>query len=395
MGHRTVLIAGASIAGPALAYWLHRHGMTAIVVERAPALRPGGQTVDLRGAGRTVAQRMGLEEAVRARSTGERGVRFVDGRGRVRAAFPAEAFGGEGPVAELEILRGELAALLYERTRETAEYVFGDEVTGLADDGDRVRVAFEHGADRTVDLLVAADGLRSRTRDLAFGDTTRIRPLGLCMAYFTIPRLPTDGAWARWHNAPGGRTVMLRPDNLGTTRALLSFLTGTRGYDRLTPDRQRGLLRRVFAGVGWEAPRVLADMMTSADFYFESIAQVHMPRWSRGRVAVVGDAGYCASPVSGMGTSLALVGAYVLAGELARHRCHRDAFAAYEAVMRPYAEQAQHLPPGVPRIASPRTRAGIRLLTAALRLASRPAAARVAGRLLTPPAGFRLPSYHP
>ncbi|MEV0460550.1 FAD-dependent monooxygenase [Catellatospora methionotrophica] len=392
-GHR-VLVSGASIAGPALAHWLHEYGMTSVVVERHDGIRPGGQTVDLRGAGRTVARRMGIEDAVRAASTGEAGVAFVDARDRVKAAFAAEAFGGEGFVAELEILRGELANLLYQRTREHTEYVFGDRITALDDHTDGVRVSFAHGPDRTFDLVVAADGIGSSTRTLAFGDEARVVPLGLYTAYLTIPRAASDGSWARWHNAPRGRVVALRPDNLGTTRALMSFLCPPRGYERLRTDEQKQLLRHVFAGVGWEAPRVLRELDAADEFYCELVGQVHAPRWSKGRVAMLGDAAYCASPISGMGTSLALVGAYVLAGELAAHAAHRDAFGAYERIMRPYVAQAQRLPPFTPRIAHPRSRLGIGLLNTLLATAANPVVQRVARRFTSPPADrIDLPDY--
>ncbi|WP_235686104.1 FAD-dependent monooxygenase [Corallococcus silvisoli] len=296
MSRRTVLVTGASVAGPTLAYWLRRYGMDVVVVERAPELRTGGQTVDVRGAGRTVAQRMGLEDAIRACSTNEEGIAFVDANNRTRAAFDAKAFGGEGLIAELEILRGELARLLVERTRDDAEYIFGDCVTGLEDDGERVRVTFQRGAPRTFDLVIAAEGIGSRTRKLVFGDEVTFRAFDLHTAYFTIPRAPSDGQQARWFNAPGSRNVTLRPDNLGTTRALLSFQEPPQGYERLEPARQKALLKRTFAGLGWETPRVLAALDDSPDFYFEAIGQVKMPRWSKGRVALVGDAAYCASP---------------------------------------------------------------------------------------------------
>lgn len=225
MTHRSVLIAGAGIAGPALAHWLGRHGTQATLVERAPALREGGQTVDLRGAGRDVARRMGLERTLQDHATHEEGVRFVDAANRTEAAFASGAFGGQGPIAELEILRADLSRILYEATHPHAEYLFGDEITQLSDTGKKVDVSFRYGPDRAFDLVVAADGARSRTRDLIFGGTTDIRAVGLTTAYFTIPRRPSDGTWARWHNATGGRTATLRPDNRGTTRASLSYLS--------------------------------------------------------------------------------------------------------------------------------------------------------------------------
>lgn len=395
MNHRTVLIAGAGIAGPALAYWLNQYGMSPTVVERASQLRKGGQTVDLSGAGLDVVRRMGLEPASRAVATQEAGVRFVDSHDRTVAALPANAFDGRGPVSDLEILRAELGNLLYQHTRDDIDYVFGDSVVALDDDGEQVHVTFEHGPPRSFDLVVAADGLRSHTRDLVFGHSTRIKSLGVRTGYFTIARAPTDGDWARWHSAPGGRSVLLRPDNLGTTRAGLSVFAPEGAPERLNPDEQKAYLRRLFADVGWETPRILSEMDSTSDFFFDSSAQVRLSHWSRGRVALVGDAGYCPSPISGKGTSLSLVGAYVLAGELARHADHRDAFAAYETTLRAYVERSQRLPPGIPRLTMPRTKTGIRTFTTALRVATSPRISKLLSSAFGGSAEtFTLPTYN-
>ncbi|MFJ2738862.1 FAD-dependent monooxygenase [Streptomyces sp. NPDC087440] len=403
---RTVLISGASIAGPALAFWLRRHGMTPTVVERAPALRGGGQTVDLRGAGRTVVRRMGLEDAARKRLTHEEGLRFVDSADRTRATFGADSLGGEGFVIELEILRGELADLLHQETRADTEYVFDNEITALhqTETGDGVDVSFRQGPDRHFDLVVLADGFRSRTRDLVFGDRARISSFGLCTAYFTIPRAASDGRWARWYNAPGRRVVLLRPDNQGTTRASLSFLSRpgpgagpdhrTPALRRLPAAAQQEFLRRHYADAGWETPRVLDGMAASEDFHFEAVGQLHLPRWSHGRIGVLGDAAHCASPLSGMGTSLALVGAYVLAGELARHADHRVAFRSYETIMRPYVAQAQRVPKAAPFVAHPKTRAGVEVFRTLAGIAASPRVGGLAGRFTNPPAdAIDLPDY--
>ncbi len=383
---RSVLIVGAGIAGPVVAYFLHRFGGgKPVVVERAADLRATGQTVDLRGAGKEVARRMGIEDAAREKTTQEDGLAFVDTTNTVRAAFPTESFGGAGFVSEIEILRGELVNILYEQSRSNTEYIFGDHPTALSDQRDHVEVTFASGNKRNFDLVIGADGIRSKTRRLAFsGDNpTPIHYLNMYTAYFTIPYAETDKRWARWYNATDKRTIVLRPDNQGTTRAYLSVRSSERGYEHLSVDEQKQYLWKTFRDAGFEAERVLSGMQNANDFYFEAIGQVKMETWSQGRVSLVGDAGYCASPISGMGTSLALVGAYILAGELGRHPGdYTEAFKQYEALMRPYVTKAQKLPPGATTFASPQTSIGITLQTAVLSIAARPAVTRLIARLI-------------
>jgi len=394
MKPQRILVSGASIVGPALAYWLSRQGMDVTVVEKAAAFRDGGQTIDVRGAGRVVVQRMGLEEQIRANTTQEQGIAFVDKHNRTRAFIGVDAFEGDGPIAELEILRGELAKLLIRHSQDRVTYRFGDSIAAIEDDGERVHVRFEQGGEQVYDLVIVAEGIGSATRNRVFGDAVQRRPLNLYTAYFTVPREPSDGQVMRWYNIPGGRCVCLRPDNLGTTRAFLSFQQAPNGYEKLPRDEQIGLLKTLFADVGWETPRVLAALERTPDLYLDAVGQVKMPRWSKGRIALVGDAAYCASPISGMGTSLGLCGAYVLAGELGRHADHIEAFAAYEKLMRPYVAQAQGVPRFAPRLASPHSRLGIALGHAVLRLASLPGFKRVFGKILAPKAdAIELPGY--
>nr|WP_216845633.1 FAD-dependent monooxygenase [Rathayibacter sp. VKM Ac-2857] len=392
------MISGASIAGPALAFWLHRYGVETMIVERAPALRLGGQNVDVRGAGREVARRMGLEDDIRAATTGEVGTRFVGRGGRTLAEFPAGTTDSGGATAELEILRGDLARLLVDRTAEHAEYRYGDRITGIDDNGSGVTVSFEHAPDERFDLVVAADGIGSSTRRLVFGTEPEIRSLGLETSYATIPRTAADDDWWRWYSAAGGRSITLRPDPHGTLRVALSQVIDRRldraSTERRSLDEQRAHLRAVFGDAGWEAQRVLRGLDEADDLYYEQIGQVHAPRWSSGRVALVGDAAYCASPVSGMGTSLSFAGAYVLAGELAAHVDPRDGFAGYERIMRPYVTQAQQLPPGVPRVANPVSRLGVAAFGLAVKIAATPVIGRTMGRFFTPPAdAIALPEY--
>lgn len=389
-----VLVCGASVAGPALAYWLQRAGHRVTVVERSAEFRRGGQNVDVRGAGRVVLREMGMEADVLAAGTGEVGLRFVDEAGAVLAEFPAGSGDSDGPTAEAEILRGELSRLLVEAGGPDVEYIVGDYITGLHQEAEHVTVDFANGAVRQFDLVAVAEGTRSRTRDLVF-DQVQFRDLGLYTAYGTIPRTAGDDDWWRWFNAPGGRTITLRPDNVGTTRVTLSFLSPPGGYEDMDPRDQRAALRRRFAGAGWEAARILDALDSDAELYVDHMTQVLASRWSSGRVVLLGDAAWCATPLSGMGTTLAVTGAYVLAGELARHDDHSQAFLSYENRMRPAVSRAQKLPPGTPRLAHPKSRVGVAALRTALRL-SRSAPARfVADRIDFGSAGeeFELPQY--
>lgn len=374
MTNRDILISGASIAGPALAYLLREAGFNPTVVERAPCLRPGGQTVDLRGAGRTVIERMGLMPVAKALSLDQKGLAIVDDRGRRTAEMPSDAFGGEGIVSEIEILRGDLAQLLYDATVPQTDYVFDDTITGIAQDDDGVTVTFENSETRRFGLVFGADGLHSVTRALAFGPEERyLEPLDCYTAWFTCTAGIELDDWFLMHNTPGGLVASARPGRLpGEIKAGLSFRATSLTYDRRDTAAQRELLARKFAGAKWEVPKLIESMHTAPDFFFDSTSKVHMDRWTNGRVVLLGDAACCPTPLTGLGTSLALVGAYVLAGELSRARGdHRVAFDNYEEVMRPYVTKSQELPPGGTGGYAPMTKAGIWFRTASMRWMTR------------------------
>ncbi|MFJ8444200.1 FAD-dependent monooxygenase [Kitasatospora griseola] len=374
MKNADILVSGGGIAGPTLAYWLRKAGFRPVVVERAPGPRPGGQAVDLRGAGRTVIDRMGLLDQVRQLAVDQRGLALVDRNGRRLAELPTEAFGGEGIVSDLEILRDDLAAVLHRATADDVEHLFDDTVTSLREDADGVDVTFENAPPRRFDLVVGADGLHSTVRRLAFGpESEHVVPIGGYTAWFTA-RLDLDlDDWLLMYNAPGGRVAMARPGRApGEVKVGLSFRSAPLAHDRRDRAAQQRLLTDRFAGAGWEVDRLLAAMAEADDFYFEHLGRVRLDRYTRGRTALIGDAACCPTPLTGLGTSLALVGAYLLAGELATAEGDfSTAFARFQDRMKPYAAKAQELPPGGMAGYAPNSRTMIALRAASMRWMTR------------------------
>jgi 2-polyprenyl-6-methoxyphenol hydroxylase-like FAD-dependent oxidoreductase len=353
MPQPTVLISGAGIAGPALAFWLNKSGYRVTIVELADDIRPGGQTVDLRGAGGEVVQRMGLIDKIRARSLDQRGVAWIKSDGHRRAEMPVTAFNGNGLVSKLEILRGDLVDVLYQETKGQTEYRFDTRITELSQSDDAVEATLTDGTKLSIDLVVGADGPHSAVRRLVFGPEEQfVKPLGGYNAWFTAPDTVGLDGWYLMYQAPGLNASMRPSHDPVLAKAGLAFRSQPVAYDRRNADEQRALLTRHFAGAGWQCEALLSAAAESDDFYFDAFAQVHMPTISQGRVTLAGDAGYCASPLSGMGTSLALVGAYVLAGELGPAGAFdangiQAALQRYESVMRPYIDRCQDLPNGI------------------------------------------------
>ncbi|GAA3530931.1 FAD-dependent monooxygenase [Nonomuraea rosea] len=333
-----ILISGASIAGTTTAYWLRRHGCTVTVVERAPAIREGGYKVDIRGAALQVIERMGLLDAVRARSTDMRIATHYDAKGRRVATLDADLFGGRMS-DDLEIMRGDLNELLYDLTSDDVEYIFDDSITAIAEDG---TVTFERSEPRTFDFVIGADGAHSTTRRIAFGEESRFaRDLGYYISICTVPNTLGLDREEAVHAAPG-RTANVYSTRQDTgAKALFMWSSQPLDYDHRDVAGQKELLTRAMAGSGWQVPALLEAVRDAKDFYFDSVSQIHMDHWSKGRVVLVGDAGYCASPASGQGTSLALVGAYVLAGELTAG----GGADGYEREMRTFVEANQALGP--------------------------------------------------
>lgn len=327
-----VLICGAGIAGTATAYWLRRHGLEPTVVERAPALRDGGYKVDIRGAATDVVSRMGIREGIQARATEMRTATQYDEHGRPIAVLDAELFGGRHP-GDMEIMRGDLNRLLYDLTRERVEYLFGIHVETVEQSDSRVRVGFSSGEQRDFDFVIGADGVNSSLRRLCVTDVAP-QSLGHHIAIYTVPNFLGLDRQEAVHLAPG-RTANVYSTGGESAKALFLFA------GRQNSGDSRTFLANAVQGMRWEVPRLIGYAADAPDFYLDTIAQVRLESWSRGRAALVGDAAVCPSPASGQGTSLALVGAYVLAGELAGDPS--AAFGSYEEQLRGFVAKNQAL----------------------------------------------------
>ncbi|KAA9153242.1 FAD-binding monooxygenase [Amycolatopsis acidicola] len=353
---KRILISGASIAGPTLAYWLHRYGFEVTVVERAPELRTGGQAVDVRGSAREVIELMGLMPSVRARHTGTVGIRVVDAANRERWRWGAELSGHSGGIiADLEILRTDLARILYDATTPGVEYVFGDSITDLRQHDEGVDVTFSSGAERRFDVVVGADGLHSRVRRLAFGpEPDYVRDQGYYKVIFAAETGLDLGGWQAMHVLPGRRRASLYPTATGQTRGMFFFAAPPVAYDRGDTRAQKKIVAEAFAECGWEIPRMVESMWETSDFYFDRESMVSVPEWSRGRAVLVGDA--VSGGSAGMGTSMAIVAAYVLAGELAASDGdHARAFAEYRRKLGGYVSANQKPMPGGVKLFLPRS----------------------------------------
>jgi 2-polyprenyl-6-methoxyphenol hydroxylase-like FAD-dependent oxidoreductase len=381
-----VLIVGASVAGPTTAYWLAKAGAQVTIIERFPELRTGGQNVDIRNVGVSVMRKIpGMEDAVKAKTTGMDGISFVNDDGRPFATMTATGDANhQSLVSEYEIFRGDLARILFDLTRhnENIKYVFGEQISSMRQQqqqqgqkagGGPVTVEFANGYPTSqYDLVVACDGATSRTRAMGLGCGVRdhITSLGCWSAYFSVDGDLLDGsktgqAWT----TPGGRFFGLGPDPSGVTRVIAQQIHPRDSSKDVTlpfreaakkgTDALKSYVAGQFSGGGWKTSQILDGMMRSDDFYASEIVQVKVPSLHEGRFVLVGDAGYAPGP-TGTGTSLAMAGAYVLAGEIGAHGRDLEAgLRGYEERMRPIIDDLQKIPPGIPWIFAPQTAWGI------------------------------------
>ncbi|TGD86165.1 FAD-binding domain [Mycolicibacterium sp. CH28] len=363
-----IAISGAGVAGPALAYWLHRTGHTPTLIERASQFRTGGYVIDFWGLGYRVAQRMGIESAVRDAGYQMRELRLVDREGRIETSVDVDAFRRATDGKYTSITRGDLAAAIYGTIENDVEAIFGTSITAIDEQPHGVQVEFDTTQAREFDLVIGADGLHSTVRELAFGPEPCFEHyLGCLVAACVVDGYqPRDELVYVTHNLPGRHIGRF---TLRGNRTLFFFIfRSDHLHDVGDITTAKARLRREFADAGWECPQILAALDDVDDLYFDVVSQIKMDRWSRGRVLLIGDAAACVSLLAGEGTGLAITEAYVLAGELARadNDYHR-AFPAYEAHMRAFIEDKQAGARKFISFFTPRTSLGIRTRNLAMR----------------------------
>ncbi|MFI8088494.1 FAD-dependent monooxygenase [Streptomyces sp. NPDC086080] len=392
---RKVLISGASIAGPALAYWLHRSGCAVTVVEKAGALRDGGYPIDIRGTATEVVRRMGVLPRLRDAHIASRRATFLDAEGGEIVALTPRAVADGAGSQDLEVRRGDLARVLHAVVRDDVEFLFNDSIDTLEQHGRGVDVTFRGGQRRTFDLVVGADGMHSPTRESLFGPEDRFhRYLGYCFALFTMPNTAGLSHEIMMWNTPGRAAALYAVGDQDELHAFLTFHRPHPQVDALRdPDAQWDLVATAFAGAGWKVPAMVDALRDADDLFFDTVGQIRMPHWSSGRVALVGDAAYAPSFLTGQGSSLALVGAYMLAHALATHRDHTAGLAAYERGIRPFVTMNQALVDSGAATLFPTTAQALEQRNTLLRgLDTLPsAAARPAHSALTLPAFARRP----
>ncbi|OBK22900.1 hypothetical protein A5634_06925 [Mycobacterium asiaticum] len=355
-----IAISGAGVAGPSLAYWLHRTGHEPTLIEQAPQLRTGGYVIDFWGVGYRVAQLMGIEETVRDAGYQVNTLRSVRSDGGVRASLGVDAFRRAAGEKFTSLPRGDLAAAIYATIADDVETIFGDSITAIDEQPDRVSVSFSHAPPRDFDLVVGADGLHSNVRQLAFRAGSDVEHfLGCRVAACVVEGYrPCDELVYVTHSEPGRSVARfcLRGDRT-------MFLFVFRSADAEDPGdltARKALLRREYGGTGWECPQILSALDQVDDLYFDVVSQIRLPSWSQGRTALVGDAAACASLLAGEGTGLAMTEAYVLAGELSRAQGdYRRAFDAYEERLRDFISGKQTAAQKLIPVFATRTRQGI------------------------------------
>ncbi len=343
MNNKNILISGAGIAGTALAYWLKKFGFSPTIVESAPGLREGGYAIDFMGAGYDVAEKMGIVPALEEADINFSKLAFVDSNDQEKGSMDYQKIKDFLNGRALTLLRSDLARIIYQSLADDVEIIFGDSIAKFDQDEKGVTVNFQSGKARNFDLVVGADGLHSNVRGLVFGDEAQFEKFyGYYTSSFTIHNFSLENNAFAMYNVPGKQVAVYSNGENQSTTFFIFASPEKISFDNRDIGQQKKILKAEFENSGWKCFQLLSQMDTANDFYFDSVSQVKMDRWYKGRIALVGDAGYCPSLLSGKGSTLAMVGAYILAGELKQaNGDFETAFKQYEILFKPFMEKKQ------------------------------------------------------
>ncbi len=337
-----VLVSGASFAGLSTAYWLDRLGYAVSVVEIGSTLKMGGTPVNIEGSTIGIVERMGLLERIQAASLPARPVKFVDSQGVCQAVMSAQASGAEASAPSYEIERDELLRMQFESVEDSVEFIFGDSIASIEESGTEIIIVFKSGRQRAFSLVFGCDGNHSTVRRMCFGEESHYSVfLQLYFSITIVDKLLLEENTTQIYNVPD-KTIMLSAYN-GKTDICFGFYSEEEiAYGYRDQAQQRRIVLEHFEGEGWRTHELLEAVKACENFYFDKLCQVRMPSWTKGRVALVGDAAYCASPAAGMGGSLAIVGAAALADALEKYPGdYEAAFQEYNDSLRPFINEVQ------------------------------------------------------
>jgi len=338
-----ILIAGAGVAGLTTAYWLKRYGFMPTIIEKSPSLPTGGYKIDVRGSALHVLRKMNVYDEVADASTDMQGAILVDKNGKHLCQMTGDAF-GHRVNDDIEIIRGTLCTILMDQLTDI-ECIFGESIQEMHEKSHSIEVTFTNNTRREFELVIGADGVHSIIRQLIFNNEEQAnKDIGLYLCVFTTPNYLNLDRIEMQYSELGRIAAIWSARGDQNMKACFGFTAPSATINLRDRTQQQQALKEMYSDINWEVPQLLQMMDASTDFYFDRVTQITLESWSSGRVALVGDAAFCPSPMSGQGTSLALIGAYILAGELAAAKGqYHLAFDQYDNQLRSFAESNQAL----------------------------------------------------
>lgn len=380
MHNKNILISGAGIAGTSLAFWLKKFGFNPTIIEVSQSIREGGYAIDFMGAGFDVAQKMGIVNELEKVDLNISKLSLVDSNNIEKGSMNYQKVKKLMNNRALTLLRSDLAKVIYNNLDKEIEIIFGDTISKIEQDDEKVITTFKNGTSRTFDLLVGADGLHSNVRNLIFGPESQFEKyFGYYTCSFTIENFPFDGRTFPMYNVPNKQVAIYTSNENKTTTFFIFASPEKLKFDHHDIEKQKEILKNEFMNIGWKCKELLSEINTTKDFYFDTVSQIKMEKWAKGRITLVGDACDCPSLLSGKGSTLAMVGSYILAGELKEAKGnYKIAFNNYEKILKPFMDKKQKSAQTFAKSFVPKSNFGIWLRNKAFNLISLPIISKLA-----------------